>query len=48
MYKFKVSNSDTGCNQLGVVLVCDKSTGYFMEISSPWNTVRIGWIYNVL
>lgn len=47
MYNFEINKSFTGCNQFGLVVVCDESTGYFLELSSPWKTIRIGWMLRI-
>lgn len=34
----------TGCSQWGIVVVMDERTGWFLEISTPWRTLRVGWM----
>lgn len=47
MYNFEISKSATGCNEFGVVVVFDQSTGYYLEFSSPWKIIRVGWVLRV-
>lgn len=44
MYKFTVYRTDVNINEIGVMFVCDKYVGYFIEICFLWNAIRIGWI----